>query len=266
MVASHWRIYGHRGAPIEAPENTLAAFRQARLAGADGVELDLQLTADGHVVVIHDGILDRTTSGSGNVAAHTLAQLRALSAGCWFAQAFAGERIPTLDEVLDLAQGLGLALDLELKAGPGGDALAQAVARALVARGFGGADAASPVPLFVTSFDAGLIEHVGRCTGLPVGYLLGLGPADAAARRAWALAGLATAHRAGARVVLPRLDALLADPEAWDQPLSVLPWMGPWPHPVPAALDRHPRVIGVITDEPARAVAHRAARTAGPQP
>lgn len=90
----------HRGASSYAPENTAAAFDLALALGATHIELDVHLTADGHVVVIHDDLLDRTTDGSGPVAAHTLAELRALDAGSWFAPQFAGQRIPTLDEVL----------------------------------------------------------------------------------------------------------------------------------------------------------------------
>lgn len=101
-------IIGHRGAAGEAPENTLAAFELALDQGADGVEFDVHLTADGVPVVIHDFRLERTTSGRGRVRRHTLAQLRRLDAGSWFnrrhpahARAqYAGLRIPTLGEAL----------------------------------------------------------------------------------------------------------------------------------------------------------------------
>jgi len=94
-------VIGHRGASAYAPENTLAAFRLALEQGADGIELDAKLTADGHIVVIHDQTVDRTTGGSGKVREKTLAELRALDAGGWYHPFFAGERIPTLEEVLE---------------------------------------------------------------------------------------------------------------------------------------------------------------------
>jgi len=106
-------IFAHRGSSSHAPENTLAAFRFALDQGADGIELDAKLTADGRVVVMHDATLDRTTSGRGYVWKHTLAELRKLDAGSAFSAAFEGEPIPTLDEVLELA-GNRLIVNIEL--------------------------------------------------------------------------------------------------------------------------------------------------------
>jgi glycerophosphoryl diester phosphodiesterase len=83
--------------------------------GADGIELDVQLSRDGTVVVMHDATVDRTTNGSGGVAELTLAELKELDAGSWFASDFAGEGIPTLAEVFD-AVGQDLLMNLELKA------------------------------------------------------------------------------------------------------------------------------------------------------
>jgi glycerophosphoryl diester phosphodiesterase len=88
----------HRGASAYAPENTRAAFQRAIEMGADMIETDLQLTRDGAIVLVHDERIDRTTNGSGFVADHTLAALKALDAGEWFAADFAGERIMTLTE------------------------------------------------------------------------------------------------------------------------------------------------------------------------
>jgi len=76
--------FGHRGAPRAAPENTMASFQKAREDGADGVELDVQLCADGELVVIHDSSVDRTTNGRGRVKELTLVELKALDAGSWF--------------------------------------------------------------------------------------------------------------------------------------------------------------------------------------
>ncbi|GIG41787.1 glycerophosphodiester phosphodiesterase [Cellulomonas phragmiteti] len=96
------RVVAHRGSSWVAPQNTLAAFEAAARAGADSIELDVQLTADGHVVVIHDDTLDATTDGSGWLKDTTLAQVRELDAGAWFSSAYAGQRVPLLDEVVDL--------------------------------------------------------------------------------------------------------------------------------------------------------------------
>ena len=92
---------GHRGASAYAPENTLAAFRLAADMGADGIELDAKLSRDGAVVVIHDATVDRTTNGSGQVSELSLAELKALDAGSKFDVKYAGEQVPTLDEVFD---------------------------------------------------------------------------------------------------------------------------------------------------------------------
>ena len=107
----------HRGASRYAPENTLAAVRLALEHGAPAVECDLQRTKDGHLVIIHDQTVDRTTDGRGPVGAQTFADLRRLDAGRWFAPEFAGERIPLLDELLDVIRGRAL-LQLEIKNGP----------------------------------------------------------------------------------------------------------------------------------------------------
>jgi len=116
-------VIAHRGASGTAPENTLAAFREAHRLGAAMIELDVQLSADGHVVVMHDDTVDRTTDGSGLVSDLRLSELRALDAGGWFGREFRGERVPTLSEVL---AAVPMPINVELKSG-GGDALAEAV-------------------------------------------------------------------------------------------------------------------------------------------
>lgn len=107
-------IVAHRGASGTAPENTLAAFQQALDIGVGALEMDVHLSRDGEVVVIHDATVDRTTNGTGNVSDLTLSQLKKLDAGSRFAPQFAGEGIPTLQEVLDLAQG-SVIIEIELK-------------------------------------------------------------------------------------------------------------------------------------------------------
>ena len=98
-----------------APENTLAAFRKAVEVGVDAIELDVRLTRDGRVVVIHDRRLDRTTTGKGLVGTHYLAELRSLDAGSWFGPEFRGEGVPTLEEVFE-ALPRELPIYVELKA------------------------------------------------------------------------------------------------------------------------------------------------------
>src|ERR1700682_5975434 len=106
----------HRGGSGTFPENTLSAFRAAIEAGADMCELDVQLTRDGKVVVIHDDTVERTTDGQGEGAILTLEELQRLDAGALFKEgAQRGERIPTLDEVFELTRGR-CGLNIELKA------------------------------------------------------------------------------------------------------------------------------------------------------
>ena len=106
--------FAHQGVSHEAPANTLPAFLLAADMGADGIEFDVQLTRDGEVVVIHDFTLDATTNGSGPVSDHTLAELKMLDAGGWFDPDFAGEQIPTLQEVIDAVAGR-LLFNIEIK-------------------------------------------------------------------------------------------------------------------------------------------------------
>jgi len=94
-------IFAHRGDSGHAPENTLHAFKSASEKKVYGIELDVQLTADGEIVVIHDALVDRTTDGSGMVRDYSLDKLRRLDAGMWYGDAFKGTRIPTLQEVVD---------------------------------------------------------------------------------------------------------------------------------------------------------------------
>jgi len=91
----------HRGASGHAPEHTFAAYDLALKMGADYIEQDLQMTADGVLVVLHDETLDRTTDCTGPVKATTLAEIKQCDAGSWFGAKFAGQRVPTLDEVFD---------------------------------------------------------------------------------------------------------------------------------------------------------------------
>jgi glycerophosphoryl diester phosphodiesterase len=109
------RIIAHRGASAVAPENTLAAFRAAAASGATWVEFDASLTKDGRPVVFHDDQLDRTTDGAGLLAETPFEVLTHLDAGSWFAPEFAGEMVPTLEEVLETLAGLSMGFNMEIK-------------------------------------------------------------------------------------------------------------------------------------------------------
>ncbi len=104
----------HRGATGYAPENTIAAFDKAIEMKADYIEMDIQRTKDGELVIIHDTSVDRTTDGTGYIKDLTSTQLRDLDAGSWKGEEFAGEKIPTFDEILDKYHGkIGILLELK---------------------------------------------------------------------------------------------------------------------------------------------------------
>lgn len=110
-------IYAHRGFSGEYPENTMLAFQKAYDAGVDGIELDVQMTKDGEIVVIHDERVDRTTNGIGYVKDFLYKQLRLLDAGSWFHDRFARQRVPALMEVMEWVQNLDkkIMINIELK-------------------------------------------------------------------------------------------------------------------------------------------------------
>ncbi len=107
-------VIAHRGSSAHAPENTLAAFKLAAEQEADAIELDVDLTRDGHVVVMHDATLDRTTDGHGRVGDLTLEEIRRVDAGAWKDTAFRGERVPLLEEVFETV-GQRLLINVEIK-------------------------------------------------------------------------------------------------------------------------------------------------------
>ena len=114
-AAKRFHVCAHRGHSIATPENTLPALEAAAAEGASVAEIDVVLTRDDEVVLLHDEILDRTTSGKGRAAALDLAAIRQLDAGAWLDQKFAGTRVPTLTEALATAKRLGIGLLVEIK-------------------------------------------------------------------------------------------------------------------------------------------------------
>jgi glycerophosphoryl diester phosphodiesterase len=104
----------HRGEHLRRPENTIPAFEEAIRVGADFIEVDVRTTADGKLVLSHDGTVDRCTDGHGEVSKMSFDQIRALDAGIKRGAEFAGTRVPTFDEVLDLARGrIGIYVDVK---------------------------------------------------------------------------------------------------------------------------------------------------------
>lgn len=227
-------IIAHRGASGDFPENTVPAFAAAIAAGAAMCELDVHLSRDGVPIVIHDERVDRTTDGRGAVAALSLAEIRALDAGVRFASGFAGTRVPTLDEVIDLCAGR-CALNIEIKA-------AAAVGATCAAMRTGGALEQS----LVSSFDWPVLQAARRLEPrLRIGVLADRAPA----------AMLAAAASLGAVAVHPRYTlagaALCARAHA--QGLAVYPWTVD-SLSLAARLERR-GVDGIMTNYPRRMAA-----------
>lgn len=158
-------MVAHRGASAYAPENTLAAIEEAARMGATWVEFDVRLAACGTPVLLHDATLDRTTTARGRLAGTTAEALARIDAGSRFNKAFAGEPVPTLEAVLDLATRLGLGLNVEIKADDAAEARR-------TAEGAGRVLATWPGELVVSSFEIAALEAL-RTSGLPLGLLKG---------------------------------------------------------------------------------------------
>lgn len=109
--------FAHRGSSAICPENTMAAFAKGLEQGATGIETDVQMTKDGRLVLIHDESVARTTGAEGLVKDYTYDELAKLDAGSWFGAAFQGERIPLLEELLELTKNRGTIVNIELKNG-----------------------------------------------------------------------------------------------------------------------------------------------------
>ena len=108
-------VFAHRGASTYAPENTLPAFQKALDLHSEGIELDVQMSADGYLVVIHDETIDRTSNGTGRVTDMSFEALRQFDYGKWFGERFTGQPIPLLQEVLTLLKGWDGILNIEIK-------------------------------------------------------------------------------------------------------------------------------------------------------
>lgn len=216
------RIHAHRGASAELPENTLSAFARARELGAYGIELDVHLTRDGIPVVIHDETVDRTTDGTGAIVEMDHTDLMRLDAG-------GGARIPTLDEVLDLA-GDAMHVDIEVKA-----AAADAVILAATRR--------PALRYAVSSFDLDVLRHVRRREPDVELWPLTMGASDDA---------LATAAELGSSYIALNDGFVNGDIVAYLRGRGLEAWVWTVNDPVRGAELEALGVAGICTDDPGR--------------
>jgi glycerophosphoryl diester phosphodiesterase len=231
-------IIAHRGASGNAPENTLAAFRKAVALGATFIETDLHLSRDARFVAIHDATVNRTTNGQGAVHDMALADLRKLDAGSWFGSEFAGERIPTLEEIFEFSKKNDVVFYLEIKPGAawGGE-------HALV----GALRESGEIPrAVVISFDAGIVLNLRKIEPTLMTGLLYDGQIENP---------LDKAVEIGARQVAVRGDlvtpALIA--QARKKDLQVVCWTVN--HPAHMRMLAAAGVDGIMSDYPDRLVA-----------
>ena len=228
-------LIAHRGASGYAPENTLAAFRKAVAMGLSFIETDLQLSRDARFVAIHDDTVNRTTNGQGSVHDLTLAELRRLDAGSWFGSSFVGERIPTLEEILEFAKRHDIVFYLELKPGGswGGE---HALIGALRESG-------EFARVVVISFDSALVAAVRRVEPTLLTGLLSDGQIEKPIEKALEI---------GARQLVIRGDlvtpAMIAEAKRND--LQVICWTVN--HPAHMRLLASAGVAGIMSDYPDR--------------
>ena len=205
-------VIGHRGAMGHCPENTFVSFERALELGADWIELDVHLTRDRALAVIHDELVDRTTNGHGLVKDHTLAELKKLDAGAWFGREYSGQRIPSLDEVLVWARERHTVVDIEIKNAPSFyEGIEEAVVESLDRSGMA-------EQVIVISFDHRSVQRVKALDSRVVtGVLYAARPTDAGV-------GLAAAAQADA--VLPHWAYVTPEDVrvAHEAGLAVAPW------------------------------------------
>jgi glycerophosphoryl diester phosphodiesterase len=191
-------LIGHRGAAGLAPENTVAGIHAARAHGACWVELDVRLTRDGRPVLLHDETLERTTDGRGRVARTPLAAVRKLDAGRWFGDAFAGVRVPSLDEAIAALAQCRLGAVFEIKTSDADAARCGHVIAEAIVRGW---PASQPAPI-LSSFDEAALIAAARAQPRLVRALLVDGlPADW--RRRLRATGASAVHMAADRASPP---------------------------------------------------------------
>jgi glycerophosphoryl diester phosphodiesterase len=228
-------IIAHRGASGHAPENTMAAFERAVALGAPFIETDLHLTRDARFVAIHDKTLERTTNGKGAVRDFTLAELRELDAGMWFDRQFMGERIPTLEEILEFARQHDVVFYLEIKYDS-----AWGMHHALVAALGGAGNAARTI---VLSFDPSTLTALRKLdTSIMMGLLVEGENRDF----------VKSALDVGARQLCPRMDLVTRElvDQAHRSDLHVVTWTVNDAAKMNSVF--HAGVDGIMTDLPDR--------------
>ena len=224
------QVIAHRGDSAHAPEDTLSAFQGAVQSGADWLEMDVQRTRDGRLVVIHDATVDRTTDGSGNVADLTFDEIRSLKIGD-------GERVPTFDEAIRLAKAAGVGLFPEAKSGGQDPGIYTEMVAALQQEGY--------LPqTILQSFDhQGLEAIAGANPGLIACPLYGL----------WHLS-LSEVRPDSAKTVCPMAEMVLLNPwmvrQAHQDGRLVYAWFGVIENPLTMRILLALGVDGLIVDDP----------------
>jgi glycerophosphoryl diester phosphodiesterase len=232
-------VIAHRGASGHAPENTFAAYRRAVELGASFIETDLHLTRDARFVAIHDATLERTTNGNGSIHDATLDDLRKLDAGLWYDREFLGEKIPTLEEILDFSRENDVVFYLEIKYD-----VAWGMHHTLVSAIRKAENAARTI---VISFDPSTVAAVRRLDpSIMVGLLAD--ETDQATRPDL----VKTALRAGARQLCLQSSLLMSEvvDRAHESDLHVVTWTVNDPEAMRAAV--RAGADGIMTDFPDR--------------
>jgi glycerophosphoryl diester phosphodiesterase len=228
------QVLAHRGASAYAPENTLAAFRLAVEQKADWLEMDVQQTKDGRLVVFHDLRMERTTNGFGPLRELTLEQVQQLDAGSWYGSNFAGERVPTFEEAVALARESGIRIFPEVKDPRFYPGIEERMAAVIAANGY-------EDNTIVQSFDMSSLERLRQAN-----------PRLKLAALYSATAPLRGDPPSGVTVVGPPWDMVGNDPtlvrDAHAQGRQVVVWSVDTPAPIRSLLDA--RVDGIITSRP----------------
>lgn len=229
-LPSDQQLIAHRGGPVYEPENTLAAFRNAIEVGADWIEMDIQRTQDGTLVVIHDETVDRTTDGTGRVEHLTLEQIRAFDAGN-------GEQVPTFEEVIALARDAGIGLLPEAKSAYLYPGIEAEMVEALIAAGY-------VLETVIQSFEPDVLETILRINpDIQVCPLYGL----------WAL-DLSDPRPSEANTLCPMAEMVILNPwmirQAHAAEREVFVWFGVIEHPVVMRFILALGADGLMVDDP----------------
>lgn len=196
-------VHSHRGLNHVAPENTLAAFEAAARMGASWIETDVDIIRDGTPIIMHDSRTDRTTDRSGSIYDLSLEDLEAIDAGSWFSERYAGERIPTLRQLVSLLNERGLNMNLELKANSQGKARSLALVEAVLDE----LERCAPtVTVMISSFSVSLLTEVHRRSdAYDLAWLVGRGMVGEDWRSVMELCGATYVHPSEAVVESPEI-------------------------------------------------------------